>query len=218
MEKPLPLLALTAILGLAGEAHTSAASDVKLPPDVDGYRCYRRQEMTNGYVDADASPDYHGGSRTFSMTWLRKERDTRITLSWASRSRSVTPPGLLNVWQNVRPPIPPLHTKMYLKLSSGEVQEKELIEPLNWQNWQQRGSNGYGEFLTSDSKFIDAFTHAEWADVDLVAPDGTQQAHIHFDLAELPRALEAMRRLGEEVEAAAADYQHSCAPFQMDRD
>jgi hypothetical protein len=114
-------------------------------------------------------------------------------------------------------PLPPQGTEISFRLSSGETITRVLISSRDWRDWSQRNYSGYGGFVsTTDVAFMEAFTRAQWADINITAPGGVSVAHTRLDLSELPAQLETMRNLRTAVQAAMADYQRECAPMHFE--
>jgi hypothetical protein len=148
-------------------------------------------------------------------------------MSWKVFSTGVGTPEVLVHWESGRRwagtfltvneavyPLPPQGTQISLRLSTGEVIAQTLIEPRHWREWSQQAFSGYGgHVFTDDVGFMEAFTHAQWADISITSPEGLALAHHRLDLSDLREQIETMRGLGAAVEAAAADYEHACVPM-----
>jgi hypothetical protein len=150
-----------------------------------------------------------------------------LSMSWKVFSTGVGTPEVLVHWESGRRwagtfltvneavyPLPPQGTQISLRLSTGEVIAQTLIEPRHWREWSQQAFSGYGgHVFTDDVGFMEAFTHAQWADISITSPEGLALAHHRLDLSDLREQIETMRGLGAAVEAAAADYEHACVPM-----
>jgi hypothetical protein len=193
---------------------------VQLPDGVDGYQCYRRETFPGAVVHAEASPDYQGGYVTLTMGWKMPSTGSgapEVLVVWESgRPWSGS---FLNVSQAVRP-LPPPDTQISFRLSSGETITQTLIPPNYWQEWRRIPASDGGYFggfvLTREPAFMDAFTRATWADIDIATPEGTSLAHTRLDLSGLSAQLETMHRLADTVRAATADYGQACAPLHFE--
>jgi hypothetical protein len=215
----LVVVALGASLGCTTPVpHTPA---VRFPDGVDGYSCYRREKTSSGFVYAKASPDYRGSYDSLTMGWAMHTGEYRpeVRLYWTLGPNANSPPGWMSVNLALPGALPPLHTKIYLRLSSGEVLEREFIDPKNWREWkhhEQRGAGFGGMIHSAEPSVKEAFSNAAWADVEIVDPAGTTLSHTRLDLSQIQEDLAVMRRLGEEVAANSSDYKQRCAPFHYE--
>jgi hypothetical protein len=196
---------------------------VQLPEGVHGYQCYRREQTSSGIVFAEAYPDYRGSYDSLTMSWEMRLGTylPEVRLFWTSGPNAIVPPGWMSVNQTVQGALPPLHSKMYLRLSSGEVLEREFIDPKRWREWkrdEQRWAGFGGMIYSEESAVKDAFSNAAWADVEVIDPSGAVLTHTRLDLSHIQDDLAVMRRLGEEVAANAGNYQGRCAPFHIEVD
>jgi hypothetical protein len=186
----------------------------ELPVGVDGYNCGRRENFPGGVVQARAQPDYRGGYVTLSMSWEMFSTGVgtpEVLMHWESGRRWAG--TFLTVTAAVYP-LPPLGTQISLRLSSGEVIAQTFIEPRNWREWSHHSYSGYGgHVFTDDLGFMEAFTRAQWADIDITARGGLALGHTRLDLSDLPEQIETMRSLRAAVETAAANYEHACVPY-----
>jgi hypothetical protein len=218
------LVGLVTVVALPGCRHVPPAPAVQLPPGVDGYQCYRREKTASGFVYAKGYPDYRGSYTSLTMGW---ETGTvggylpEVKLVWTFGPDAIAPPGWISVNQAVQGELPPLKSMMYLRLSSGEVIEREFIEPKRWRRWKRSElrAEGFGGLIHSEEPAVrDAFSRATWADVEVVDPQGTTLTHTRLDLSHMQDDLAVMRRLGKEVEASINDYEHRCAPIHIEVD
>jgi hypothetical protein len=214
-------LSLTGCTGSNGTQEPSEP-DVRFPFGADGYMCSRRESTPEGgAVAANASPDYRGSYLSLALSWETRARTPddplpEIKLFTFRGPKATGPPGWLSATQYVQF-LPPLHTKIRLQLSSGELIERDFVEPESWPAWRRSDVTGYtGSVFTGSLEFIEAFSRAAWADVDVIDPTGVLHAHERVDLSALPATLAVMRRLGAEVEANAADYEHRCHPVYIE--
>jgi hypothetical protein len=217
------LLTLVTLAALAGCSHAPAAPDVQFPPGVDGYQCYRREKTASGFVYAEGYPNYHGGFRSITMGWEAKNSQflPNVQLVWTRGPEAIQPPGWFTVNQVVQGELPPQKSQMYLRLSSGEVLQREFTDRKTWRQWKRLKFSvaGFGGMIHSeDPAEKDAFSRAEWADVEVIDPEGSTLTHTRLDLSQMQNDLAVMRRLGEEVEASIADYAHRCAPIHIEVD
>lgn len=217
-------LVLVALVASPGCTHVPHAPAVQLPPGVDGYQCYRREKTSSGFVYAKAYPDYRGGYTSLTMGWETRNGGgylPEVRLVWTRGPEAISPPGWVTVNQTVQGALPPLHSKMYLRLSSGEILEREFIDPKTWRQWkrdEQRWAGFGGLIHSTGPAVMEAFSRAAWADVEVIDPQGATHAHTRLDLSLMQDDLALMRRLGEEVEANVTDYEHRCAPIHIEVD
>jgi hypothetical protein len=175
-------------------------------------------------VYAKAFPDYRGGYTSLTMGWETKNATQylpEVKLVWTRGPDAIQPPGWVTVNQTLQGALPPLKSRMYLRLSSGEVLESEFIPPKSWHEWKRNEQRwaGFGGLVHSeDPAFKDAFSRADWADVEVLDPQGVSLTHTRLDLSHMQDDLAVMRRLGEEVEAGVADYEHRCSPIHIEVD
>jgi hypothetical protein len=132
--------------------------------------------------------------------------------AWTQGRDAIAPPGWLSVSGVVLDLLPPLHTKIRLQLSSGEVHEQKFRAPQDWdrsKQWQGRFSFG-GNVHVVDQVFIEKFTRAAWADLIVIDPSGVVLTKKRLELAGVRDAVDSMYRLGGHVIADIGDYQHRC--------
>lgn len=207
------IISCALLAGCATSTLETAPTSI-LPDGIEGYACYRRANFTGGVVEARAEPDYRGGYTTLSMSWEMFGTGVgtpEIHVHWESGRRWSG--SFLTVIEALYP-IPPQDTQISLRLSSGEVVAQTFIEPRYWREFSQLVASGYGgHVFTDDVGFMEAFTHAQWADIRIASPEGLVLAHHRLDLTDLREQIETMRGLGAAVEADAADYEHACVPM-----
>jgi hypothetical protein len=191
------------------------ASRPDFPPGVAGYQCEHRETTAGGTVNATAYPNYRGGYRFLSMTWEARHEagvSPRASAVWLFGDDFKGVPGVLTVSSLPLDPVPPMHTKTRLQLSSGEALEEDFIEPGRWQaSKDMEGRFDFvGTVFARDPAFIEKFAQAAWADISVVDPSGTILAQDRLDLAGVSEALARMRQLGDQVQSDITDYERRC--------
>lgn len=216
------LFLVALLLAVAGGCATTKTDTppVRLPDGVDGYQCFRRETTPAGLVSAEAYPDYRGGYRMLSMEWQARSAEGTLLEAhgyWTHGPDAIAPPGWLSVSLTVDR-LPPKHSKIRLQLRSGEFKEQDFVAPADWarRKKQEGRFRSGGNVHVTDPEFIEKFVQAGWADVSVVDSTGASYAQQRLDLAELPAALQVMRRLGDQVIADARDYEHHCGVIQIE--
>ena len=155
------------------------------------------------------------------MSWELRKSDSfspEVHVVWTRGPHAISPPGWLTVSQTVRE-LPPRGTKIRLRLSSGESIEQEFVSPKTWREWKRIQASGYGGLVNSNApEFIEAFTKAVWAEVDVVDQLGVSHAHARIDLSRISDALIVMRRLGAQIEEDTVDYEKRCGRIHIEID
>ena len=123
-------------------------------------------------------------------------------------------PGWLTV-SHTLDKLPPIHSKIGVRLSSGEFQEQDFVAPKDWKRRKQnekRFRQG-GNVFVHDAAFIEKFSQADWAEVSVTDPAGIDIARVRHDMTEARESMAVMRRMGEQVVADAADYANRCTQY-----
>lgn len=191
------------------------ASRPEFPPGVAGYQCSHRETTGGGTVEATAYPDYRGGYRFLSMSWKASHEagvSPRASAVWLFGKDLRRTPGVLAVSSLPLDLVPPMNTKIRLRLSTGETLDQDFIEPRRWQS--SKNMEGRFDFVGSvfarEPAFIEKFAQAAWAHISVIDPAGTILAEDRLDLSGVSEAFTLMRQLRDRVQSDVADYERRC--------